>query len=152
MVWQYCKCSTLISHIFIPKIILHFSLMHNKPLFPSTPVPIYRDWSATFPNAHCYPTFDLLTNACMYHYFNKYILLNDVELFHLFSQILKGLSLEVNKGQMVALVGSSGCGKSTLIQLLQRFYNLEAGQVGQILQVKSWTIIFVCRLQYSCNW
>lgn len=44
-------------------------------------------------------------------------------------KILKGLSLEVKKGQTVALVGSSGCGKSTGIQLLQRFYDLENGQV-----------------------
>lgn len=44
-------------------------------------------------------------------------------------QILKGLTLEVKKGQTVALVGSSGCGKSTGIQLLQRFYDLENGQV-----------------------
>lgn len=44
--------------------------------------------------------------------------------------ILKGLSLEVKKGQTVALVGSSGCGKSTGIQLLQRFYDLENGQIS----------------------
>jgi ATP-binding cassette subfamily B (MDR/TAP) protein 1 len=29
----------------------------------------------------------------------------------------------------VALVGQSGCGKSTIIQLIQRFYNLEAGSL-----------------------
>ncbi|CAC5425119.1 ABCB1 [Mytilus coruscus] len=45
-------------------------------------------------------------------------------------QVLKGLSLEVRKGQTVALVGSSGCGKSTGIQLLQRFYNPEQGEVS----------------------
>ncbi|CAC5425120.1 ABCB1 [Mytilus coruscus] len=44
-------------------------------------------------------------------------------------QVLKRLSLEVRKGQTVALVGSSGCGKSTGIQLLQRFYNPEQGEV-----------------------
>ncbi|CAC5380494.1 ABCB1 [Mytilus coruscus] len=44
-------------------------------------------------------------------------------------QILKGLSLEVSKGKTVALVGSSGCGKSTGIQLLQRFYNPEHGEI-----------------------
>lgn len=45
------------------------------------------------------------------------------------SQILQGIDLEVRKGQTVALVGSSGCGKSTIIQLLQRFYDPEEGQV-----------------------
>nr|KAG5689387.1 hypothetical protein BaRGS_017671 [Batillaria attramentaria] len=43
--------------------------------------------------------------------------------------VLNGLSLTVNPGQHVALVGASGCGKSTAIQLLQRFYDPEQGQV-----------------------
>jgi len=43
--------------------------------------------------------------------------------------ILNGLSLSVPTGKTVALVGSSGCGKSTCIQLLQRFYDPEAGEV-----------------------
>lgn len=44
-------------------------------------------------------------------------------------KILKGVSLDAQPGQTVALVGSSGCGKSTIIQLLQRFYNPDAGQI-----------------------
>ncbi|XP_068942330.1 ATP-dependent translocase ABCB1 [Petaurus breviceps papuanus] len=43
--------------------------------------------------------------------------------------VLQGLSLEVKKGQTLALVGSSGCGKSTVVQLLERFYDPLAGQV-----------------------
>ena len=45
------------------------------------------------------------------------------------SQVLKGLDLKISKGQTVALVGPSGCGKSTTIQLLQRFYDPDAGLV-----------------------
>eukprot|EP00075_Anas_platyrhynchos_P017461 XP_027306714.1 ATP-binding cassette sub-family B member 5 isoform X1 [Anas platyrhynchos] len=44
-------------------------------------------------------------------------------------QVLQGLTLKVNKGQTLALVGSSGCGKSTSIQLLERFYDPAEGQV-----------------------
>nr|XP_034309268.1 phosphatidylcholine translocator ABCB4 isoform X2 [Crassostrea gigas] len=44
--------------------------------------------------------------------------------------ILQGIDLDVQKGQTVALVGSSGCGKSTIIQLLQRFYDPEEGQLS----------------------
>ncbi|XP_071520197.1 ATP-dependent translocase ABCB1-like [Panulirus ornatus] len=44
-------------------------------------------------------------------------------------EVLKGVSLRVDPGQTVALVGSSGCGKSTCIQLIQRFYDPLAGSV-----------------------
>ncbi|MEO0905121.1 MAG: ABC transporter ATP-binding protein/permease [Pseudomonadota bacterium] len=41
--------------------------------------------------------------------------------------ILKGISLEVEPGQTVAIVGSSGSGKSTIGRLLFRFYDVGAG-------------------------
>uniref|UniRef100_A0A8C2CA81 ABC-type xenobiotic transporter n=1 Tax=Cyprinus carpio TaxID=7962 RepID=A0A8C2CA81_CYPCA len=43
--------------------------------------------------------------------------------------VLQGLRLRVKKGQTLALVGSSGCGKSTTIQLLERFYDPQQGNV-----------------------
>ena len=45
------------------------------------------------------------------------------------AKILRGLSFQVTKGQTVAIVGSSGCGKSTCIQLLERFYDCDNGEV-----------------------
>uniref|UniRef100_A0A8C4Y6N3 ATP-binding cassette sub-family B member 5 n=1 Tax=Gopherus evgoodei TaxID=1825980 RepID=A0A8C4Y6N3_9SAUR len=44
-------------------------------------------------------------------------------------QVLKGLTLKIDCGQTVALVGSSGCGKSTMVQLLQRFYDPQEGMI-----------------------
>ncbi|KAK3108334.1 hypothetical protein FSP39_005774 [Pinctada imbricata] len=44
-------------------------------------------------------------------------------------KVLKGVSLSVERGQTMALVGSSGCGKSTMVQLMMRFYDPEAGSV-----------------------
>ena len=41
--------------------------------------------------------------------------------------ILKGISLDVEPGQTVAIVGSSGSGKSTIGRLLFRFYDVGAG-------------------------
>ncbi|KAG1889242.1 P-loop containing nucleoside triphosphate hydrolase protein [Suillus subluteus] len=46
------------------------------------------------------------------------------------TQVLRGLSLTVEPGTYVALVGSSGCGKSTVIQLLERFYDPLSGQIS----------------------
>ncbi|XP_040208744.1 ATP-dependent translocase ABCB1-like isoform X2 [Rana temporaria] len=44
-------------------------------------------------------------------------------------QVLKGLNLTVKSGQTVALVGQSGCGKSTTVQLLQRLYDPQDGEI-----------------------
>ncbi|KAF5885785.1 multidrug resistance protein 1-like isoform X1, partial [Clarias magur] len=44
-------------------------------------------------------------------------------------QVLRGLEIEVSPGQTLALVGSSGCGKSTSVQILERFYDPDDGQV-----------------------
>ncbi|KAL9915299.1 multi drug resistance 50 [Glossina fuscipes fuscipes] len=43
--------------------------------------------------------------------------------------VLRDLSLSVAKGERIALVGQSGCGKSTCIQLMQRFYDVNAGSI-----------------------
>ncbi|VDD73998.1 unnamed protein product [Mesocestoides corti] len=42
---------------------------------------------------------------------------------------LNNLSIKVRPGQTVAIVGPSGSGKSTTIQLIQRFYNAESGEI-----------------------
>ncbi|XP_026331957.1 multidrug resistance protein homolog 49-like isoform X2 [Hyposmocoma kahamanoa] len=44
-------------------------------------------------------------------------------------QVLNGLNLKINKNETLALVGSSGCGKSTVLQLIQRMYDPERGNV-----------------------
>lgn len=44
-------------------------------------------------------------------------------------QLLKGISLHVNKGEMIALLGESGGGKSSLLQIVQKFYKPESGSI-----------------------
>jgi ABC-type bacteriocin/lantibiotic exporter with double-glycine peptidase domain len=43
--------------------------------------------------------------------------------------LLKQVSLQVEKGEIVAIVGESGQGKSTIFQLLQKFYSWEKGTI-----------------------
>jgi ATP-binding cassette subfamily B protein/subfamily B ATP-binding cassette protein MsbA len=43
--------------------------------------------------------------------------------------ILRGISLTVQPGQTVALVGGTGAGKTTLVSLVPRFYDPDAGRV-----------------------
>ncbi|GAB2697946.1 ABC transporter ATP-binding protein [Nocardia thraciensis] len=44
-------------------------------------------------------------------------------------EVLHGISLRAEPGQMVALVGSSGAGKSTIAQLVSRLYDVDSGAV-----------------------
>lgn len=44
-------------------------------------------------------------------------------------RVLKGLNVDIQPGQTLALVGSSGCGKSTTVQLIERFYDADDGKV-----------------------
>ncbi len=43
--------------------------------------------------------------------------------------LIEDLNLKVKPGQRIAIVGPTGCGKSTVINLLMRFYDVDAGAV-----------------------
>lgn len=45
------------------------------------------------------------------------------------SQLLNQVSLNVNKGETVGILGESGCGKTTFLQILKRFYEKESGKI-----------------------
>ncbi len=45
-------------------------------------------------------------------------------------ELIKNLNLDVKPGQRVAIVGPTGCGKSTVINLLMRFYDVDAGSIS----------------------
>ena len=43
--------------------------------------------------------------------------------------LIEDLSLKVDKGQLVAIVGPTGAGKTTLVNLLMRFYDIDGGSI-----------------------
>lgn len=44
-------------------------------------------------------------------------------------EVLKGISFEVKEGKTIAIVGATGAGKSTIINLLNRFYEINSGEI-----------------------
>lgn len=58
------------------------------------------------------------------------IKLQDVRFSYLKNEeILKGINLQVNEAETVAIVGATGAGKSTIINLLNRFYEIDSGKI-----------------------
>lgn len=44
-------------------------------------------------------------------------------------EILKNVSLEAKKGEVIAIVGPTGAGKTTIVNLLTKFYNIDSGKI-----------------------
>ena len=67
--------------------------------------------------------------------------------------VLRDLNLALSQGQKVALVGPSGCGKSTCIQLLQRLYDLKAGDIVSV-KLKSFNHLMIdgnMKIRFLCS-
>jgi subfamily B ATP-binding cassette protein MsbA len=62
--------------------------------------------------------------------FKKQIKFTDIWFSYADTQILKGINLDIEYGQMLAIVGPSGSGKSTLVDLIPRFYDPQNGAVS----------------------
>ena len=77
--------------------------------------------------------------------------------------VLKGIDLTINKGDVVCLVGPSGCGKSTLLRCLNGLEPVQAGRVklgsetvaygGKNLAALRQRILLFCRFRLcrSCG-
>lgn len=70
------------------------------------------------------------TDSVKINSFEKQIMFNNVSFKYEFDDtVLKDISFEIEKGSVVALVGSSGAGKSTLADLIPRFYDVDKGGI-----------------------
>jgi subfamily B ATP-binding cassette protein MsbA len=61
--------------------------------------------------------------------FSRTIVFDHVSFSYDSTPVLREISLEARKGEVIALVGSSGGGKTTLVNLLPRFYELTSGSI-----------------------
>jgi len=57
------------------------------------------------------------------------LVLHDIHKFYDRLEVLKGVTMEVKKGELVTFVGPSGCGKTTLLRIIGGFTNLDSGKV-----------------------
>ncbi len=64
------------------------------------------------------------------HDFKETISVKNINFKYHKETVLKDFSLEIPKGQTIALVGQSGSGKSTIANLLTRFYDVNDGQIA----------------------
>ncbi|HAT80661.1 MAG TPA: antibiotic ABC transporter ATP-binding protein, partial [Flavobacterium sp.] len=69
-------------------------------------------------------------NAVEKNTFDSKISIKNINFKYEEETVLKDFSLEVNKGQTIALVGQSGSGKSTIANLLTRFYDVNEGTIA----------------------
>jgi subfamily B ATP-binding cassette protein MsbA len=68
-------------------------------------------------------------NAVIKTAFDSNISIKNINFKYEEETVLKDFSLEIKKGQTVALVGQSGSGKSTIANLLTRFYDVNEGTI-----------------------
>jgi len=68
-------------------------------------------------------------NAIVKNTFESDITIKNINFKYEDENVLKDFSLQVKKGQTVALVGQSGSGKSTIANLLTRFYDVNEGTI-----------------------
>jgi len=57
------------------------------------------------------------------------LILRDIHKFYGTNEVLKGVSLEVGRGELVTFVGPSGCGKTTLLRLIGGFTDISSGDI-----------------------
>ena len=68
-------------------------------------------------------------NAIIKTQLNSSIVFKDVYFRYQKDWVIENISFTINKGQTVALVGTSGSGKTTIMNLLNRFYDINKGQL-----------------------
>ncbi|MDP2840429.1 MAG: ATP-binding cassette domain-containing protein [Syntrophales bacterium] len=78
------------------------------------------------------------------------LILKDIHKFYGANEVLKGVSLEVRRGELVTFVGPSGCGKTTLLRLIGGFTDISSGDIildGQRIKDLPLLANLLCRMR-----
>jgi subfamily B ATP-binding cassette protein MsbA len=75
------------------------------------------------------PTIQTAPDAIELPPFRHRVVFEDVRFAYETKPVLRGVSLELSAGSLVALVGASGAGKTTMAHLLPRFYDVGEGRI-----------------------
>lgn len=73
---------------------------------------------------------EIVENDSNIEVLNGKIDINDISFGYVENKtLIKNISLNINKGDHIAIVGPTGCGKTTLINLIMRFYDVDSGKI-----------------------
>ena len=73
---------------------------------------------------------EIVENDSNIEVLNGKIDINDISFGYVENKtLIKNISLNINKGDHIAIVGPTGCGKTTLINLIMRFYDVNSGDI-----------------------
>ena len=91
----------------------------------------FREGQATLNSFEVKDVIELQTGK-MKEYFDDVISFSNVDFSYPNAEekIFNNLSLQIKKGEKIAIVGMSGSGKSTLLNLLLRFYDITSGYIS----------------------
>ena len=91
----------------------------------------FREGQATLNSFEVKDVIELQTGKRK-EYFDDVISFSNVDFFYPNAEkkIFNNLSLQIEKGEKIAIVGMSGSGKSTLLNLLLRFYDVTSGYIS----------------------
>ena len=91
----------------------------------------FREGQATLNSFEVKDVIELQTGKTK-EYFDDVISFSNVDFFYPNAEkkIFNNLSLQIKKGEKIAIVGMSGSGKSTLLNLLLRFYDVTSGYIS----------------------